>query len=170
MPFTIRQLQPSEWAVLKAVRLKALQTDPSVFGSNYQKESLMNEVDWQNWLTGPDCAVFCIFEGEQPVGITGVAVDRNDPTRKKSILWGSWLEPHVRGQGVSVMMYEARINWAKNHLVVEKIVVGHRASNLASKFANQKHGFVFTTQNEKTWPDNTVEDELHYELMVKPAS
>ncbi len=101
--------------------------------------------------------------------MTGVNVDRNDPTGKRSILWGSWLEPHVRGRGVSVMMYNARINWARNHPVVEKIVVCHRASNLASKFANQKHGFVFTSQNKKTWPDNTVEDEIHYELLVKPS-
>lgn len=170
MSFTIRQLQPSEWAVLKAVRLKALQTDPSVFGSNYQKESLMSDADWQEWLTGRDGAIFCIFEGDRPVGMTGVKVDRHDPTGKNSILWGSWLESHVRGQGVSVMMYEARINWAKNHPVVEKVVVAHRETNLASKFANQKHGFIFTSRNEHTWPDNTVEDQLHYELLVKPSS
>ncbi len=62
MSFTIRQLQVSEWAILKAVRLKALQTDPSVFGSNYQKESLMSDADWQDWLTGRDGAIFCIFD------------------------------------------------------------------------------------------------------------
>jgi len=66
------------------------------------------------------------------------------------------------------LMYQARINWAKEQPTVEKIIVSHRASNLLSKYANQKHGFVLTHNNEKVWIDGATEDEIFYELKINP--
>jgi RimJ/RimL family protein N-acetyltransferase len=63
-------------------------------------------------------------------------------------------------------MYKARIKWAKAHPTVERLIVTHRASNLASKFANQKHGFVFTHTHQKIWHDGVLEDEVYYELYL----
>lgn len=65
-------------------------------------------------------------------------------------------------------MYQTRINWAKEHPTVEKIIVSHRASNLSSKYANQKHGFVLTHKIEKVWTDGATDDEIFYELKIKP--
>ncbi|MDQ3711040.1 MAG: GNAT family N-acetyltransferase [Acidobacteriota bacterium] len=92
----------------------------------------------------------------------------NDPTEKTALLWGSWLAPHARGKGLSELMYQTRINWAKEQRTVEEIIVSHRASNLSSKYANQKHGFVTTRKNEKVWTDGATEDEIFYELKIKP--
>ncbi|MDB5490300.1 MAG: family N-acetyltransferase [Micavibrio sp.] len=169
MPFTIRQLKPEDWVVFKAIRLKALLTDPSVFSSDYQKEKLITDTGWREWLEDRRNAVFGIFDGDRPVGMTGIMIDREDASGKGAKLWGSWLEPSIRGQGLSVMMYEARIDWARNHPVVEKVYVSHRESNLRSRNSNQKHGFVFKSRREQTWPDKTVEDEVYYELPVKPT-
>lgn len=72
-----------------------------------------------------------------------------------------------RGNGLSELMYQTRINWAKAQPTVEKIIVSHRASNLASKRANQKHGFVCTHKIEEVWTDGGVEDEIFYELKIK---
>ena len=64
-------------------------------------------------------------------------------------------------------MYKARIDWANDQPNVEKIIVSHRASNLASKYANQKHGFIETHKKEKIWTDGATEDEIFYELKIK---
>lgn len=165
--FSIKQLHEDDWRELSEVRLKALRTDPSVFGSNYELESQFTEEDWRNKLRSDDSAIFIIFDGETPVGMTGVSVLREDETKRTALLWGSWLEPEFRGQGLSDLIYRARIDWAKAHPTVEKIIVSHRASNLASKYANQKHGFVFTHINEKTWTDGAREDEICYELKLE---
>ena len=61
-------------------------------------------------------------------------------------------------------MYKARLEWIRQQPGVEKVIVSHRASNLASKFANQKFGFVQTHVSERTWPDGITEPEFHYEL------
>ncbi len=167
MNISIRQLNEDNWGELSQVRLKALQTDPLVFGSTFERESEFTEVDWRERLQAKDSAVFMIYENKTPIGMTGVSVFRDDPTNKTAILWGSWLEPDFRGKGLSNLMYQARINWAKNHPGIERIIVSHRASNLASKYANQKHGFVFTRTHQKVWADGTTEDEVCYELHIK---
>ena len=167
MNVSIRQLNESDWRVFSQIRLKALQTDPLVFGSTYEKESQFVESDWRERLQANDSAIFMLFAEETPIGITGVSVFRDDPTKRTAIFWGSWLAPEFRGKGLSDLMYKARINWAKEHPGIQRIIVSHRASNLASKYANQKQGFVFTRTHEKTWADGAIEDEVCYELFIK---
>ena len=164
MSISIRQLTEDDWREFSRIRLEALQTDPLVFGSNYEKESQFTEADWKSRLQAKDSAIFMLYEDETPIGMTGVSVFRDDPTNKTALLWGSWLKPDFRGKGLSEMMYKARINWAKERPTIKRIIVSHRASNLASKYANQKHGFVFTRTHEKVWADGAIEDEVCYEL------
>jgi RimJ/RimL family protein N-acetyltransferase len=161
-------LNEDDWLEFSRIRLKALQTDPKAFGSNYERESKMTETDWRNRLQAKDNAIFLLYAGETAIGITCVSIDRNDPTNKTALLWGSWLAPDFRRKNVSELMYQTRINWAKRQPTVEKIIVSHRASNIASKRANQKHGFVETHKIEEIWTDGTTEDEIFYELKIKP--
>ena len=164
MDIQIRRLNEDEWLVFSQIRLQALQTDPQVFGSNYQKESQFTEAEWRSRLKNN--AVFLLCRNEMPVGMTGVSIDRDDATGKTAILWGSWLAPPVRGRGLSNLMYQTRINWAKAQPTVERVIVSHRASNLASKRANQKHGFLLTDTKEIIWADGATEDIVSYELKI----
>ena len=167
MRICIKQLTEADWRALSKVRLMALQTDPGVFGSTYDSESKFTETDWRSRLDSAKTAIFMIFENQTPVGMTCISLDRDDPTNRTALLWGSWLEPLIRGKGLSELMYEARINWAKVHPTIEKIIVSHRASNLSSKYANQKHGFSPTgVVTERVWPDGIREKEFHYQLTI----
>lgn len=168
MSISIKQLSEADWRLFSQIRLKALQIDPLAFGSNYESESQMTEEDWRSRLRAKDNAIFVIYNDETPIGMTCVSVDRNDPTQKTALLWGSWLDPNFRGKGLSELMYQTRIDWAKRQPTVERIIVSHRASNLASKNANQKHGFVCTHENDRTWSDGLTESEFYYELKIKP--
>jgi RimJ/RimL family protein N-acetyltransferase len=167
MGISIRQLAENDWQLFREVRLKALQSDPSVFGSNYEAESKFTEDDWRSRLQPVDSAIFMIFDDEAPAGMTGVSVFRDDPTNRTEIFWGSWLAPAYRRKGLSNLMYAARLEWAKARPGIERIIVSHRASNVASKYANQKHGFVFTRTHEKIWTDGKLEDEVCYELKLE---
>ena len=166
MTVTIRKLNEDDWRVFSEVRLKALQTDPQVFGSNFELESKFTETDWRSRLQSEDSSIFMLFDGEKPIGITGVSVFREDPSRQTAILWGSWLAPDYRRKGLSDLMYKTRIAWAKARPEIRRIIVSHRASNTASRSANQKHGFVFTGTHEKVWTDGKTEDEVCYELKL----
>ena len=167
MNISLKLLNEDDWRQFSEIRLKALQTDPSVFGSNYALESEFTEDDWRGRLRSENSAIFMILANETPIGMTGISVFRDDPTGKTAILWGSWLDPEFRQKGLSKLMYEARLEWARARPSIERIIVSHRASNVASKYANQKHGFVFTGTHEKSWPDGATEDEVCYELRLK---
>ena len=166
MSVSIRQLNENDWREFSQIRLKALKTDPEVFGSNYESESKFTESDWRSRLQSNDSAVFMIFAVDTPIGMTGVSLWREDETNRTAIFWGSWLEPDFRRKGLSEMMYRARLDWVKKRPTIERIIVSHRASNVASKYANQKHGFVFTRTHEKIWADGEIEDEVCYEMKI----
>lgn len=167
---TLSQLQVADWEILRRVRLLALQSDPSVFGSSHARELAYTPDVWREWLDTPDTAIFGVFDGANIAGMTSISVMRDDLSRTTAKLWGSWLRSDLRGQGLSVPMYRARIHWAQAHPTVEKIVVSHRGSNAASKHANQKHGFIYTHSTPHIWPDGVEDDHLFYELRVKPAA
>lgn len=96
--------------------------------------------------------------------MTGVGVHRQRPDT--AFFWGSWLGPAHRGRGLSNEMYAARIAWSRIRGLAP-IQVSHRASNVRSKAANQRHGFTATgVVTERTWPDGTVEAEVFYELRL----
>lgn len=161
----VRRFTPDEWRAYKGVRLKALLSDPSVFGSSHARE--VNEPDekWLNTLSSSDVAVFGVFRFGDVIGMTGIVMDKTDKSAAK--LWGSWLEPAWRGKGLSEKMYRARLEWARNNPQVERVIVSHRESNTASKKANRKHGFRQTHTEQRTWPDGVAETEIYYELILK---
>jgi len=78
----------------------------------------------------------------------------------------SYILPQYRGRGLSRKFYETRLAWIRNHPKFKRIIVSHRASNEASRRANQKHGFVQTERSSHIWPDGQIEDEVFYELKI----
>lgn len=163
----MRPFRADEWAVAKDVRLRGLKTDPLSFGSHYAKEIDYDDARWQARLADPTGVIFGVFDGDTCIGATGVHLWKEDPSGRTALLWGSWLQPDYRGRGLSVLMYQARLAWARAHPTVEKIVVSHRESNHASRAANQKHGFIFTHQQDHLWHDGVTEPEVFYALPVK---
>lgn len=168
MDITLRRLMPEDWALLRDIRLRALESDPHVFGSSFAQEKDASEDIWRGRLESPDVAVFGVFDAAGDIaGMTGIAVGKDDPAKATAKLWGSWLRPDLRGRGLSVLMYEKRIDWARAHPTVARIIVSHRASNVASMRANQKHGFTRTHEESHVWHDGVEEGHIFYELYVK---
>ena len=163
----VRLFTPDAWPLYKAIRLEALQTDPHVFGSTHAKESADPDSRWQEGLADPvKVAIFGVFDGDALIGMTGIALLRDDPAGETAKLWGSWIKPAARRRGASVPMYEARLDWARAHPTVRQVIVSHRQSNAASMRANQKHGFQYTHREDHTWPDGVREPHVFYALLL----
>lgn len=163
----IRPFNPEEWALYKALRLKALDSDPRFFCESLEEAKARPDEYWQSHLLDQQGAVFGVFRFGVLIGMTGIALDKDDPKGETAKLWGSWLEPAWRGKGLSRKMYETRLDWAKKHPAVKRVTVSHRKSNAVSKRANQRWGFKFTHAGERVWPGNQKETEFFYELAVK---
>ena len=166
MNISIKQIGKNDWKDFRNIRLKALKSDPEVFGSHYEKEKNYTKQDWQEWVGAKDQAVFFIYDDEKPIGMTGIFVPQDTVEKSKAVLWGSWLEPEYRRKGMSEMMYKSRIEWAKQQPEIRRIEVTHRKSNVASKYAIQKHGFKLVKEVNKVWHDGVQEKDVIYQLVI----
>ena len=162
---SMRKLEPDDWALFKELRMEALEKEPSVFNPS-SDESLMSDEEWQEKLRRADLAAFLLSLGETPAGITGVVADQRDPEGRTGLLVMSYLRPEYRGQKLSRYFYETRIDWARQSTDFQKLVVGHREDNLASKSAMSRYGFGFVSEEDNTWPDGTRGKLLEYELLL----
>jgi RimJ/RimL family protein N-acetyltransferase len=160
--YSIRALSSDDWQIFASLRLEALQKYPQYFGSIYANELQNRQADWQRWLGHSDGCVFALFYNDEIVGITGVRADKDDPTA--GFLIASYIKHEHQGKGLSEKLYEARIRWALAFSLWRRLIVAHRKSNNASRRAIQRHGFKYTHQIAKLWPDGTSEDEICYEL------
>jgi RimJ/RimL family protein N-acetyltransferase len=146
------------------LRLFALRTEHGLFARSWAEESTLPDDAWRDLLGAPERAVFGLFDGAVLIGITGVVPSRDDPSVKTAMLVMSYLLPAYRGRDLSRMFYEARLGWIAEQPQFERVTVFHRSSNVPSRHAIVRFGFVETERIATTWPDGMVEDEVRYEL------
>jgi GNAT superfamily N-acetyltransferase len=162
--YTIRQLLREDVTQYKSMRLEALQLDRGMFGNSYEYEAGFPQEQWITRLSNPNGACFGLYYGDELIGITGIVVsDEEKPN--EAYMTQSYIRKVYRGKGLSKLLYEARLEWARAHRI-KCLKIGHRASNQASKSANQRYGFNYTHSESRTWPDGKTEDMLYYELVL----
>lgn len=164
---SIRALDSAEWEMLRDFRLHALKSAPGAFALSYEECAAWSLQQWRAGISAPTHQIFGLFDRENLIGITGVVTRREDPSGQTALLVMSYIEPAYRGRGLSDLLYQARLNWIRQSGRFRTVHVSHRASNEASRRANQRHGFVKTGAQLFRWPDGTVEDEVHYELTLE---
>ena len=75
----IRRVSPSDPALLRRVRLRALLTDPASFGSTYQREAAFPDQTWTERATrgsvGDDASTLLALRDEEPVGLVTAVRD-----------------------------------------------------------------------------------------------
>jgi ribosomal protein S18 acetylase RimI-like enzyme len=137
------QLDPTDGAHVKQfreIRLRALQTDPTAFGSDYERELAFNDDAWQGRLAGfagHPGAVFAAVStatptgtdepAGAPVGIVGVGM----PERTDAAIWGMWVAPEGRRRGVAAQLLDTAESWAVQSGAQTATLWVHRANDRA---------------------------------------
>lgn len=149
---------------LKRIRLEALRLEPALFGSSLEENARLPDTSWQERLAAHNRAYFGLFlpDGDC-IGLSAVTQQIN--LANSVVLIASYIKKQHRGQGLSKLFYDARIEWAKQHGYA-KAIVSHRDTNLVSRAASQRAGFQFTHLTERVWPDGTRSNEWFYELIL----
>lgn len=161
--FSIRQFSPPETGAYKAIRLEALQLEPGMFGNSYAMEAALTEQEWLERITAPGNARFGLYHLTELIGLTGIVADKEKPG--EAYMTQSYIRKAYRGRGLSRLLYQARIEWAKAN-AVKRLIIGHKESNIISKAANQHFGFVYTHSENREWPDGSNQPMLYYELFI----
>jgi RimJ/RimL family protein N-acetyltransferase len=162
----IRPLRPDEWPAFRSLRLRALATDPGNFFRSAEEEEVRPEGEWREMLESDDGAVFGLFDADRLIGLTAVYIDRAIAARDSAGLGMTWLDPAYRGRGLSALIYDARIAWARDKGLA-RIIVSHRADNEPSRRAMLAHGFRPTGTAPHEWPDGRTVDNISYELPLR---
>jgi GNAT superfamily N-acetyltransferase len=162
--YTIRQFFSKDVEQYKAMRLEALQLNCGMFGNSYEYEAAFPQEQWIARVSNPNGACFGLYYSDELIGITSIIVaDEEKPD--EAYMTQSYIRKEYRGRGLSRLLYEARLEWAKAHQI-KCLKIGHRANNLASKAANQHYGFNYTHAEPRNWPDGNTEDMFFYELVL----
>jgi RimJ/RimL family protein N-acetyltransferase len=166
MEFSTRQLTTNDWQTLKHIRLEALSLHPNFFSPS-SDEFQFSEADWTERLSNPDGATFGLFHNKNEIiGLTGIYRDKKDP--QLAWLVASYIQAPYRRKGLTRLLYQARIDWAKIQNHIHTLVVHHREDNEISKKSHQKFNFEFIkTYEPVTWPNDEIAPYVEYRLKIK---
>jgi len=144
----------------------ALESAPGMFATSYDEASARSPEAWQETIAGPNHQVFGLFDAAQLIGITGVFGGRDESSDDAAFLVMSFILPEYRRRGLSLMLYQACLDWIRMRRKFKRAVVAIRASNESSQRACRRLGFTCIGRKPRTWPDGITEDELIYELRL----
>jgi RimJ/RimL family protein N-acetyltransferase len=166
MTITIRPLEPEGWPAFREIRLAALKENPRAYSGSYEDSLKRPDEAWRALVRGATHQVFGLFEGTGLIGITAVFASDEDPSGQTAALMMSYILPGFRRRGLSRMLYEARLAWIRERPQFKRVTVSVRESNLPSRQANQRFGFVQKGAQSRVWRDGDTEDEVFYELRL----
>lgn len=164
---TIRRLGRQDWEQFRNVRLLALKTHASVYGSTFEAENRMTQEEWIDLLGNERHGIFGLFDGHDLVGLSSAFSWKEDESGKSAILCNWFLKESYRGDGRFINLVQKTIDWVKEQGRFERIIVSHREGNEGSRKANQKLGFSYTETVSRFWPDGVEADEHMYEIKLK---
>jgi GNAT superfamily N-acetyltransferase len=136
----LRVLTPDDWRVWRALRLRALGTDPGAFGSrlaDWQGEGDREE-RWRGRLAHPG-SLNLVAE----LGGVGVGMASGIPGEDVPELISMWVAPEARGRGVGDALVAAIVAWAVDRGAVA-LGLAVVADNEPAVRLYVRHGFVPT--------------------------
>ncbi|MDE2117655.1 MAG: GNAT family N-acetyltransferase, partial [Betaproteobacteria bacterium] len=90
----IRRLAPSDADAFHALRLAALQNEPSAFGSSYEEEKDFPRITVESRLVeNTDRGVFGAFEGDKLIGLVALGRESRIKLAHKAMIWGMYVSP-----------------------------------------------------------------------------
>ena len=150
--FTIRHLTPADAADYRAIRLAALQNAPDAFGSTYESEATRPISAWEERLAAP--GAFGAYVDGKIVGMARFVQDAGSAKeRHKGSVYGMYVAPHARGQGIGSALLEALIQHASG--IVEQLRLGVVDDSIAAIRLYHRHGFVIYGREERALKTDT---------------
>ena len=106
-------MRAGDAALLRDVRLRALQSDPASFGSTYERELAFEPARWDKRAAegadGDDFATVLALDGDAAVGIVSAARDEDEPSLFH--VYAMWVAPEARRRGLGRRLLEALEGW-----------------------------------------------------------
>ena len=139
----IRMLVPEDSGEWLRLRLEALRGDPEAFSASleeYQSLSL-EEVRRRLGFERDDAFVVGAFEDRRLVGMTGFYRDKGSKTRHKGHVWGVYVTPAKRGQGLGKKMLETILERGREMKGLLQVMLSVTSNQVAAIRLYRSAGF-----------------------------
>lgn len=160
----VRKLSRQDWPLYKNIRLEALRLHSDVYGTSYKDMCDRPDAEWESILSQEDAAFFGLFDDRAIVGLGGVFTQ--DKSTRTGMLIAGYIREEYRGRGLSKLIYQARIDWARQSGLFDRLLIGHREGNEASRRANQAFGFKPIGVIDYMFGNGETAKDYQYELRL----
>lgn len=134
MSVLVRFAASDEWERARELRLRALAEAPDSFGSTLEGEREATEADWRGWVTGWADSTNAMVIAEVDGVWIGMAVGSRAGADADAHLYGMWVEPGRRRDGVGASLVEAVLGWALSWGAASVILSVTEANDGAVRF------------------------------------
>jgi RimJ/RimL family protein N-acetyltransferase len=139
---TVHLLDPHDAEQFKALRLLAVDNCPTAIWPTREEEMARSIAEVADRIRStPTQAVFGAFKNELLIGITGVRRETMCQVKHKATIWGVFVSPLYRGQGIAQTLLSAASTHAAKEWDVIQLMLCVNAENLAAKRLYVSHGF-----------------------------
>lgn len=110
----IEKLTPDDAYRFKAIRLRALSSDPDPFWHTAAEEAAFGDEHWRGRLADSDRATFVAEDDGEDVGLVSIGPSTwdADADRRDFDLSGMWVAGHVRGYGTASGLVRRALEFA----------------------------------------------------------
>ena len=154
--------QLSDWRRVRDIRLRSLQEAPGAFGSSYEREVRLSDLEWQERLAS--ARTYLALEGEQTVGMATALWTRDGDMH----LVGMYVAPFARGTGCAEQLIDAVVGVAVARNA-RRVVLQVADGNEAATRRYTRYGFR-PTGNRRTRADRPELTEVEYALVLDDRS
>ncbi|MDX2159323.1 MAG: GNAT family N-acetyltransferase [Hyphomicrobiaceae bacterium] len=138
--FEIRRFEAGEAALLKKIRLAALQDTPAAFGATFDQERIEPDAFWEGWIAGT--ATFAAFTAgsTDAGGLVVFSRNRHGNLAHRGNLGAMYVAPHWRGTGVAAKLVATALAHASG--LVRQVHLSVTAGNVRAERFYRRMGFV----------------------------
>jgi len=158
MTWTIRRPAPGDGPRLRELRLHALRDTPQAFLETHSQAAGLNDAEWESRIeryNRPGRQVLVIAETRRTwIGMLGAFIDHEHdspdldlprpplgPTDRWAMLWGAFVTPSHRSQGLADQLCAEIYTWAADEARVNWIGLDVRDSNTPAIRFYQRQNF-----------------------------
>lgn len=147
----MRRIVGTEWEELRALRLRALRSDPLAFGSTVESDAARDPSHWpalaRRGAEGAEEGVWvATARTDGFVGMIG-----GFPDQGTTYVWGMWVDPAYRGTGLGGRLLDALLDWAAKDQSSKGLRLTVNPAQVAAARMYADRGFVPTGREEPVW-------------------
>ena len=171
--FNIRLLEEADALEFIRLRLEGLQNDPVAFGSSWEEEHTRTpETVAPRLRAMPDGNfVMGAFEDNRLIGVTGFVRSERPKTRHKGFVWGVYVTPDARGNGVARGLLTFLLERARGYAGLDQITLSVSVPQTPARNLYTSLGFeVYGYEQHALKIGDTYIDEEHRVFWLNPPT